>query len=196
MQMENTKKKENVYLLDSATTHTIFRNRHFFSSMTLRKAQIHTISGLVPIIDSFGNATIVLPNGTILHIENAFLSIRSKRNLFSFKDVCHNWYHIKTIYEQDKKYIGISSYKMGLKTIHEKLEASSMGLYYVMIKAVETYTTTSWRLVSLDQFGLWHDRLGHSGASMIRRIIQNTKWHPLKNIKVLLSTNYNCEACS
>ena len=85
---------------------------------------------------------------------------------------------------------------MGLKTIHEKLEASSMGLYYVMIKAVETYSTISWRLVNPDQFGLWHDRLGHPSASMMRSIIQNTKGHPLKDIKVLLSKDYNCEACS
>ena len=76
MQMENTENKEDVFLLDSASTHTIFRSRHFFSSMTLRKTHVHTISGPIPIIDGFGNATIVLPKGTILHIENAFLSSR------------------------------------------------------------------------------------------------------------------------
>ena len=194
--MENTKKKEDVCLLDSASTHTIFRSRHFFSSMTLRKTHVHTISGPIPIIDGFGNATIFLPKGTILHIENAFLSSRSKRNLLSFKDVRRNGYHVETIYEQNKEYIGITSYKMGLKTIHEKLEASSMGLYCVMIKVVETYSTISWRLVNPDQFGLWHDRLGHPGATMMRRIIQNTKGHPLKDTKVLLSKDYNCEACS
>ena len=85
---------------------------------------------------------------------------------------------------------------MGLKTIHEKLEASYMGLYYVMIKAVETYSTISWRLVNPNQFGLWHDRLGHPGATMMRGIIQNTKGHPLKVTKILLSKDYNCEACS
>ena len=138
--------------------------------MTLRKIHVHTISGLIPIIDGFGNATIVLPKGTILHIENAFLSSRSKMNLLRFKDVRRNGYHVETIYEQNKEYIGITSYKMGLKTIHEKLEASSMGLYCVMIKAVETYSTISWRLVNHDQFGLWHDRLGHPGATMMRRI--------------------------
>ena len=163
--------------------------------MTLRKTHVHTKSGPIPIIDGFGNATIVFPKGTILHIENAFLSSRSKRNLLSFKDVHRNGY-VETIYEQNKEYISIPSYKMGLKTIHEKLEASSMGLYYVMIKAVETYSTISWRLVNLDQFGLWHDRLGHPGASMMRRIIQNTKGHPLKDTKVLLSKDYNCEVCS
>ena len=194
--MENTEKKEDVCLLDSASTHTIFCSRHFFSSMTLRKTHVHTISGPIPIIDGFGNATIVLPKGTILHIENAFLSSRSKRNLLSFKYVRRNGYHIETIYEKNKEYIGITSYKMGLKTIHEKLEASSMGLYCVMIKAVETYSTISWRLVNPDHFGLWHDRLGHPGATMMRRIIQNTKGHPLKDTKVLLSKDYNCEVCS
>ena len=54
MQMENTEKKEDVCLLDSASTHTIFRSRHFFSSMTLRKTHVHTISGPIPIIDGFG----------------------------------------------------------------------------------------------------------------------------------------------
>ena len=118
-----------------------------------------------------GMPQLFFPKGTILHIENAFLSSRSKRNLLSFKDVRRNGYHVETIYEQNKEYIGITSYKMGLKTIHEKLEASSMGLYCVMIKAVETYSTIPWRLVNPDQFGLWHDRLGHPGASMMRRII-------------------------
>ena len=76
MQMENTEKKEDVCFLDIASTHTIFRSRHFFLSMTLRKTHVHTISGPIPIIDGFGNATIVLPKGTILHIENSFLSSR------------------------------------------------------------------------------------------------------------------------
>ena len=192
--MENTEKKEDVCFLDSASTHTIFHSRHFFSSMTLRKTHVHTISYHIPIIDGFGNATIFLPKGTILHIENAFLSSRSKRNLLSFKDVRRNGYHVETIYEQNKEYIGITSYKMGLKTIHEKLEASSMGLYCVMIKAVEIYSTISWRLVNPDQFGLWHDRLGHPGATMMRRIIQNTKGHPLKDTKVLLLTKVDLES--
>ena len=53
--------------------------------MTLRKTHVHTIFGPIPIIDGFGNATIVLPKGTILHIENAFLISILKRNLLSFK---------------------------------------------------------------------------------------------------------------
>ena len=43
---------------------------------------------------------------------------------------------------------------------------------------------------------LWHDRLGHPGLIMMRRIIENSHGHPLKNQKILLSSNYPCSACS
>ena len=42
----------------------------------------------------------------------------------------------------------------------------------------------------------WHDRLGHLGSTMMRRIIENSHGHPLKNQKILLSSNYPCTTCS
>ena len=51
-------------------------------------------------------------------------------------------------------------------------------------------------LINPDEFGLWHDCLGHPGATMMRRIIINTRGYPLKNTKVLLSKDYSCETCS
>lgn len=115
-------------LPDSGTTHTILSNKNFFSSVTLRKSNIQTISSPVEIIDGSRNATIILPNGTILHIEDA-LSSRSKRNLLSFKDVRCNGYHLKTIVENCKEYLCITSYKMSQKIIHEKLEATYSEVY-------------------------------------------------------------------
>ena len=85
-------KNEDVYLLDSATTHSILKDKNYFFSMTLRKANVRTIFGLVEMIDVSGNATIMFPNGTMLHIEDALLSIKTKRNLLSFKDVRRNGY--------------------------------------------------------------------------------------------------------
>ena len=73
------KKKEDVCLLDSATTHTILNGKYYFFSLTLHKANVHTILGLVEIIDGFENATIMLPNGTTLHIDDALLNTRSKQ---------------------------------------------------------------------------------------------------------------------
>ena len=54
----------------------------------------------------------------------------------------------------------------------------------------------SQKLVKLNEFGLWHDRLGHPSVTMMRMIILNSRGHFLKNKKVLLSKDYSCETCS
>ena len=136
-------KKKDVCLLDSATTHSIFKDKNYFSSMTLRKANVHTISGLIKMIDGFGNAIIMLPNGTILHIEDALLSTKTKKNLHSFKDVRCNGYNLEIIIKANIDCICIISYKMDIKTIHEKIKTSISGLYCVPIRAIEFYATMS-----------------------------------------------------
>jgi hypothetical protein len=47
-----------------------------------------------------------------------------------------------------------------------------------------------------NMFMHWHDRLGHAGTVMMRRIIENSHGHPLKNQKILLPSDYPCAACS
>jgi len=186
MQMGHIEKKEDLCLLDSATTHTILCGKHFCSNVTLRKENVQITSSPVNIIDGYGTATVILPNGTTLYLEDALLSGRSKRNLLSYKDVRRNGYHLETANEQNKEFLCITSYMMGQKTIHEKLEASSMGLYFVPIRVIESYATMPWKLMNPDVFELWHDRLGHPGATMMQRILKNTSGHLLKDTKVLL----------
>ena len=131
--MTMIEKKEDVCLLDSATTHSILKDKNYFSTMTLRKANVHTISGPVEMIDGFGNATIMLSNDTILHIEDALLN---------------------TIIEADIDCLCIISYKIGIKTIHEKIKTSISGLYCVPIRAIESYASMSWKLINPDEFEL------------------------------------------
>jgi hypothetical protein len=45
-------------------------------------------------------------------------------------------------------------------------------------------------------FMLWHNRLGHLGTIMMRRIIENSHGHPLKNQKILLPSDYPFAVCS
>ena len=45
-------------------------------------------------------------------------------------------------------------------------------------------------------FLLWHDRLGHPGISMMRRIVQNSNGHPLTSRQILVTDGYTCVACS
>ena len=71
--------KKDVCLHDSATTHSILKDKHYFSTMTLCKANVHTISGLVEMTDGSGNATIMLENGTMFHMEDALLSTKTKK---------------------------------------------------------------------------------------------------------------------
>ena len=122
--------------------------------MTLHKANVHTISGPIEMIDDSGNAIIMLSNGTTLHIEDALPSTKTKRNLLNFKNVRCNGYHLETINENDIDCLCIISYKMGIKTIHEKIKTSISGLYCVPIRAIKSYANMSWKLINLDEFGL------------------------------------------
>ncbi|KAL0541215.1 hypothetical protein IC582_021256 [Cucumis melo] len=52
------------------------------------------------------------------------------------------------------------------------------------------------KFMNLNMFIIWHDRLGHPGSIMMRRIIENSHEHPLKNQKILQSKELSCIACS
>ncbi|KAL5836134.1 hypothetical protein ACOSQ4_015631 [Xanthoceras sorbifolium] len=74
------KQDGNICLADSATTHTTLQNQKYFQSVTLLKTR-DTISGPADLIEGSRRATIFLPNGTKLYINDILYSSRSKRNL-------------------------------------------------------------------------------------------------------------------
>ena len=185
-----------ICLADSVTTHTILRDQKYFSHITLVEANVNTISGLTDLIDGCGRATIMLPCGTIFHINVALYSVRSKRNLLNFKDIRHNGYHIETTYDNNKEHLCITHIVSSQKLVVEKLSTFSSGLYYTTITIIELNMVMSQKLSHLNIFILWYDRLGHLRSTMMRRIIENSHGHPLKNQKILLSSDYPCTACS
>ena len=77
-------------LADCATTHTILRDKKYFSNFTLAQSNVHTISGPINLIKGSDKATIILPKGTKLQIEDALYSNKSNRNLLNFKDIRRN----------------------------------------------------------------------------------------------------------
>ena len=97
-----------ICLADSATIHTILRDQKYFCHITLLEANVNTISGPTDLIDGSGRATIMLPCGTIFHINDALYSVRSRRNMLSFKDIRHNGYHIETTSNNNKEYLCIT----------------------------------------------------------------------------------------
>ena len=98
--------------------------------------------------------------------------------------------------EGNKECLYITSIISGKKIIAEKLLAFSYGLYHTTIKSIESNVVVNQKFNDPKIFNLWHDRLGHPGSSMIRRIIEHSNGHPLKNHKILLPNELSCEACS
>ena len=70
-----------------STTHTIPRDKNYFSNLSLVKSNVNTILGPVDLIQGSRRTTIILPSGTKIYINDALYSVKSKQNLLSFKDI-------------------------------------------------------------------------------------------------------------
>ena len=123
------------YLVDCSTTHTILCDKKYFSNLPLVPFNVQTISSPVDLIKGSERATIVLLNGTKLQIDDAFYSNKSNRNLFSFKDIRRNGYHIETMSHNENEYLLITEQKK----ILEQLISSSYGLYQTTIRPLESH---------------------------------------------------------
>ena len=186
----------NVCLIDSATTHTILKNLTYFSYLKRQTTSVSTICGNAKLIEGSGRAHIILPKGTKLVIEEALYSEKSQRNLLSFKDIRKNGYHIETTNEGNVEYLCITTIVSGKKSVLERLPAFCSGLYYTNISSIEAHAIVNLQLTNHSEFIIWHNRLGHPGSIMMRRIIENSSGHSLKNKKILQMNEFSCAACS
>ena len=134
-------KGEDISLVNSATSHTIFHSTKYFEYITRMRAGVDTISGSSDIIGGSGRANIVLSNGTKLCIDEDLYSHQAKRNLLSFGDIRRNGYHIETANDDKEEYLYITSTSSltGKKVILEKLATLLSGLYYTTIRTIESH---------------------------------------------------------
>ena len=98
--------------------------------------------------------------------------------------------------EKDVEYLYITSIKSEKKSVLEKLPAFSSNLYYTHLSTIEAHAIANQKFVEPQTFTIWHDRLDHPGTIMMRRIIENSIGHPLKNQKILETKEFSCVACS
>jgi len=172
-------------LVDSATTHTILKRKRYFAHLIMEQGNVNTISGSTRLIEGSGRAEFILPGGTRLSIVNALYSPKSQRNLLSFKDIRINGYHVETTSETTKEgsieLLYITNTIAGKKCVVEKLPAFSSGLYYTYIGTNESHAVVNQKFTDHGNFVVWHDRLGHPGSIMMRKIIDNSCGHSLKN---------------
>ena len=118
-----------VYLADCATTHTILQDKRYFLDLTLTNANVSTIFGTANLIEGFRRATIMLPNGTRFHIN----------------DACN----IECLY--------ITSIVYDKKLVMEKLSVFASRLYHTNIKHIESYVAVNQKFNDPKTFVLWHD---------------------------------------
>ena len=131
---------EEVCLVDRSTTNTILREIKYFQSISKNAVSLTTIAGSDACIIGSGRATIILPMGTTLVIEEALLYPESTTTLLSFKDIRANGFRVETEEEYGKKYLLITKREENGKRVLEKLPSLETGLYYTNIKALAAYT--------------------------------------------------------
>ena len=96
----------------------------------------------------------------------------------------------------ENEYLLITSIISGQKCILEQLLSLSYGLYQTTIRSIESYDVMNQKFNDSNAVLLWHERLGHPGISMMRRIVQNSNGHPLTRKQILVTDGYTCAACS
>jgi len=80
-------------LADCATTLIIFRDEKYFSNLKLTKA--NTISDSANLIECDEITNIILSGERNIYVKIILYSNRSRKNLFSFKDIRLNVLHIE-----------------------------------------------------------------------------------------------------
>ncbi|CAN1215635.1 hypothetical protein LINPERPRIM_LOCUS308 [Linum perenne] len=162
----------------------------------MREANVSTISRSTNLIEGYGKANVLLHGGTKMHTEDALYSTKSCRNLLSYKDIRRNEYHIETMEEENKEYLVITSIISGNKNIHERLLAISSSLNYTYMSTIDSHATINSKFMNHENFVVWHNRLGHPGSIMMRKIHENLSGHSMMSNQISLSKYLVCTSCS
>ena len=182
-------------LVDSGTTNSILRNTKYFLTLTKRQGNVITIAGRDATIVGSGCATITLPMGTQITIEDALLYPDSTRTLLSYRDIRKNGFHVETHEEHKEEFLLLIKDTEHGKQLLEKIPSLPSGIYYTYIRPVPH---VAYKIIfqNVNAFQTWHDRLGHPGIGMMRKIINNSHGHNLANSKFPESSDFTCTACA
>nr|ABF96511.1 retrotransposon protein, putative, Ty1-copia subclass [Oryza sativa Japonica Group] len=133
--------------------------------------------------------------GTQITIEDALLYHDSTRTLLSYKDICQNGFHIETHMDNREEFLLLTKQNGYGKRICEKIPSLTSGLNYTYIKPI---AHVAYKVIfqNVDAFHTWHDRLGHPGIGMMRKIIDNSIGHHLITDKFPKSSDFVCTACA
>ena len=98
--------------------------------------------------------------------------------------------------DETTEFLLITATNDGKKCILEKLRSLECGSYLTTINTVESYAILNPKFSNSTPIILWNERLGHSGTSMLRRILHQSNGHSLTTGHISSHTDYNCCACT
>jgi hypothetical protein len=98
--------------------------------------------------------------------------------LLSYRDIRKNGIHVETHVENKEEFLILTKLTGYGKQICEKIPSLDSGLYCTYIKPIN-HVTYKVIFQNVDAFKIWHDRLGHRGIWMMRKIISNSIGHDL-----------------
>ena len=101
--------------------------------------------------------------------------------------------NIETKGEGNKEFLQIIDLAQGNKKVLESISALSTGLYHAKVSMIEANAT--FNKEAINNFTLWHDRLGHPGSTMMRKLILNSNGHFIKE-KIMIPKHLSCVPCS
>jgi hypothetical protein len=124
-----------------------------------------TIAGHDALIVGSGRATIILPIGTQLMIEDALLFPELTRTFLSYRDIRKNGLHMETYVDNKEEFILFTKLTGFGKQVCEKIPSLQSRLYY-------TLSHVAYKIIfqNVNSFQTWHDRLGHPGIGMMRKL--------------------------
>jgi hypothetical protein len=187
--------EEEMCLMDSCTTNSILQEIKYFQTLTKRTGNILIIAGRDTNIVGSGQATIVLPMGTQVTIENVLLYPNSTRTLLSYWDICKNRLHVVTHEENNEEFLNIIKKNGDDHDILKRIPFLPSGLYYTNIKPIP-HVAYKKIFQNVDAFTAWHEHLGHPKVGMMRKVISNSTDHNVNSAKFPKSSNFMCTACA
>ena len=174
-------------LVNSATTDTILRDKKCFSYLgPVMTKHITTVTGSHLISYQIGEACLVMPKGTHIRISRVVYLPMSTRNLLSFQDIRRNGFHLRTAEEDNQELLQILD-REGCPI--ENIPAYSSRMYIVPLICLSEREDVAFCV------NTWHERMGHPGVSMMRRISLSTKGHNFQVLN-LVRVMKPCEFCA
>jgi hypothetical protein len=97
--------EQEMCLVDSCSSNTVLREIKYFQTLTKREGNVLTIPRRDATIVGSERATIVLPMGKQITIEEALLYPDVTRTLLSYKDIRRNGIHVETQEENTEEFL-------------------------------------------------------------------------------------------